>query len=126
LLRHVSIATANTLTVPGYEFGNNLLDGADFTKLNRPAFPKSRVEKELDAELVREFIDRGILLPSESPHATINILVGKERTADGSAGRMRVTSNFRALNAATENFAYPTEGVQNIVCCILLVSYDVT
>jgi hypothetical protein len=87
----------------------------DLPKLNRPAFPKSRVEKELEAERVRELIDGGILEPSESPHATNNILVGKKRNADGSAGGMRVTSDFRALNAVTENLAYPTEDVKNIV-----------
>jgi hypothetical protein len=101
--------------VPGFEFGLDHVDGVDLPKLNRPAFPKSRVEKELEAERVRELIDRGILEPSESPHATNNILVGKKRNADGSAGGMRVTSDFRALNAVTENLAYPTEDVKNIV-----------
>jgi hypothetical protein len=28
---------------------------------------------------------------------------------------MRVTSDFQALNAVTENLAYPTEDVKNIV-----------
>jgi hypothetical protein len=78
-----------------------LVEGADLTKLNRPAFPKSRVEKELEAERVRELIDRGILVPSESSHATNNILLGKKRNADCSAGWMRVASDFRELNAVT-------------------------
>jgi hypothetical protein len=51
-------------------------------------------------------------VPSES---TNNILLGKERNADGSAGGMRVNSDFRALNAATENLAHPTEDVKTIV-----------
>jgi hypothetical protein len=101
--------------VPGFEFGLDLVDGVDLPKLNRPAFLKSRVEKKLEAECIRELIDRGILVPPESPQATNNILVGKKRNADGSAGGMRVTSDFQALNAVTENLAYPTEDVKNIV-----------
>jgi hypothetical protein len=54
------------------------------------------------------------LVPSESSYATNNILVGKKRNAYGSAGGMRVTSNFRALNAVTENLSYPTEDVKTI------------
>jgi Reverse transcriptase (RNA-dependent DNA polymerase) len=54
-------------------------------------------------------------VPSESPYATNNILVGNKRSADGSAGGMRVTSDFRALNAVTENLAYPTEDEKTIV-----------
>jgi hypothetical protein len=68
------------------EFGLDLMDGADLTKLNRPTFPKSILEKELEAERVRELIDRGLLVRSESPHATNNILVGKKRNADGVLG----------------------------------------
>jgi hypothetical protein len=44
-----------------------------------------------------------------------NILVGKKRNADGSTGGMRVTSDYRVLNAVTENLAYPTEDVKTIV-----------
>jgi hypothetical protein len=55
----------------------DVVEMADLTKLNRPAFPKSREEMELEAERVRELIDRGIFVPSESPYATNNILVGK-------------------------------------------------
>jgi hypothetical protein len=40
---------------------------------------------------------------------------GGKRNADGSAGGMRVTSDFPALNAVTENLAYPTEDVKTIV-----------
>jgi hypothetical protein len=101
--------------VPGFEFGLDVVEGADLIKLNRPAFPKSHVEKELEAERVRELIDRGIWVPSESPYATNNILVGKKRNLDGSAGGMRVTSDFHALNAVTEYLAYPTEDVKAIV-----------
>jgi hypothetical protein len=101
--------------VPGFNFGLDVVEGADLTKLNRPAFPKSRVEKELEAERVRELIDQGILVPSESPYATNNILVGNKRNADDSAGGMRVTSDFRALNAVTENLAHPTEDLKTIV-----------
>jgi hypothetical protein len=49
--------------VPGFEFGLDLVDGADLSKLNRPAFPKSREEKELEVKRVRELIDRDILVP---------------------------------------------------------------
>jgi hypothetical protein len=70
---------------------------------------------DLEAEHARELIDRGILAPSESPYATNNILVGKMRNADGSAKGMQETSDFRALNAVTENLAYPTEDVEAIV-----------
>jgi hypothetical protein len=101
--------------VPGFNFGLDVVEGADLTKLNRPAFPKSSVEKELEAERVRELIDQGILVPSESPYATNNILVGNKRNADDSAGGMRVTSDFRALNAVTENLAHPTEDLKTIV-----------
>jgi hypothetical protein len=93
----------------------DLVDGANLTKLNRPAFPKSREEKELEAERVRELIDRGILVPSKSPHPTKYILAGKKRNVNGSAGGMRVTSDFRALNAVTENIAYLTKDVKTIV-----------
>jgi hypothetical protein len=116
LLRYRDLLSTNTSTVPGFEFGLDVVKGADLTKLNRPAFPKFREEKELEAERVRELIDRGILVPSESPCATNNILVGKKRNADGSAGGMRVMSDFRALNAVTENLAYLTENVKTIVC----------
>jgi hypothetical protein len=44
--------------VPGFEFGLDIVEGADLTKLNRPEFPKSRVEKELEAKRVRELINR--------------------------------------------------------------------
>jgi hypothetical protein len=115
LLRYQDLSSAKTSTVPGFEFGLDAVEGADLTKLNRPAFPKSGVEKKLEAEHVRELIDRGILVPSESPYATNNILVGKKRNADGSAGGMRLTSDFRALNAVTENLAYPMEDVKTIV-----------
>jgi Reverse transcriptase (RNA-dependent DNA polymerase) len=116
LLPHYrDLFSAKTSTVPSFEFGSDIVEGADLTKLNRPAFPKSRVEKELEAERVREFIDRGILVPSESLYATNNILLGKKRNSDGSAGGMRVTSDFRALNAVTENLAYPTKDVKTIV-----------
>jgi hypothetical protein len=115
LQRYRDLFSAKISTVPGFEFGLDVVEGADLTKLSRPAFPKSRVEKELKAERVRELIDRGVLVPSESPYATNNILVGKKWNADGSAGGMRVTSDFRALNAVTENLAYPTEDVKTIV-----------
>jgi hypothetical protein len=71
--------------------------------------------KEKEAERVRELIDWGILVKSESPYATNNILVGKKRNAYGSAEGMRVTSYFRALNAVTDYLAYPMEDVKNIV-----------
>jgi hypothetical protein len=64
--------------VPGFEFGLNVVEGADLNKLNRSVFPESRVEKELVAERVRELINRGILVPSESPHATNKISGGEE------------------------------------------------
>jgi hypothetical protein len=64
LLRYRDLFSAKTSTVLGFEFGLDIVDGADLSKLNRPAFPKSRVEKELEAERVRELIDRGILVPS--------------------------------------------------------------
>jgi hypothetical protein len=73
------------------------------------------VEKELEAERVRELIYRGILVPSESPYATNNILVGVKRNADGSFGGMRVTSDFRVIHAVTENLAYSTKDVKTIV-----------
>jgi hypothetical protein len=76
LLRYRDLFSAKTSTVPGFEFGLDVVEGADLTKLNRPAFPKSRVKKELEAERVRELIDRGLLVPSGSPYATINILMG--------------------------------------------------
>jgi hypothetical protein len=63
-----------------------LWTGRTITKLNRPTFPKSSLEKELEVERVRELIDRGLLARSESPHATSNILVGKKRNADGVLG----------------------------------------
>jgi Reverse transcriptase (RNA-dependent DNA polymerase) len=115
LVRYRDLLSAKTSTVPGFEFGLDVVEGADLTKLNRPAFQNFLVEKELEAERVRELIYRGILVPSESPYATNNILVGKKRNADGSAGGMRVTSDFRALNVVTENLAYPTEDVKTIV-----------
>jgi hypothetical protein len=62
--------------VPGFEFRLDVVKEADLTKLNRPAFTKSRAEKELDAGRARELIDRCTLVPSESPYATNNILVG--------------------------------------------------
>jgi hypothetical protein len=60
LLRYRDLVSAKTSTVPGFEFGLDVVEGAYLTKLNRPAFPKSRVEKKLEAERVRELIDRGI------------------------------------------------------------------
>jgi hypothetical protein len=52
------------------------VEGADLTKLNRPSFRKSRLNKELEAKRVRKLIDRGILMPLEAPYATNNILLG--------------------------------------------------
>jgi hypothetical protein len=51
-------------------------------------------------------------VPSEWPFATNKILVGKKLNADGRSGRMRVKSDFRALNFVTENLAYPREDVK--------------
>jgi hypothetical protein len=45
---------------------------------------------------------------------TISWWGGNEK-ADGSAGEMRVTSDFHALNAVTKNLAHPTEDVKTIV-----------
>jgi hypothetical protein len=59
LLRYRDLFSAKTSTVPGFEFGLDVEEGADLTKLNRPAFSKSRVEKELEAERARDLIDRG-------------------------------------------------------------------
>jgi hypothetical protein len=115
LLRYRDLFSAKTSTVPGFELGLAVVEGADLTKLNRPAFPKSRVEKKLEAERVRELIDRSILVQSESSYTTNNILVGRKRNADGSARGMRVTSDFRGLNAVTENLSYLTEDVKTIV-----------
>jgi hypothetical protein len=39
-----------TSTVPGFEFELDVVEGEDLTKLNLPPFPKSRVEKELEAD----------------------------------------------------------------------------
>jgi hypothetical protein len=103
-----------TSTVPGYEFGLDLKKGADLSILNRPSFANSRVAKEMETERVRELVDWGILVPSTSSFATNNILVGKKTNADGSAGGMLVTSDFRALNSLTENVAYPTADVKRI------------
>jgi hypothetical protein len=64
LLRYRDLFSAKTSTVPGFEFGLDVVEGADLTKLNRPAFPKSRVKKELKVERVRELIDRGSLVCS--------------------------------------------------------------
>jgi hypothetical protein len=46
--------------VPGFEFVLDFVKGADLTKLNRPAFSKSLVEKDVEAERVRDLIDRGL------------------------------------------------------------------
>jgi hypothetical protein len=43
LLCYRDLFLAKTSTVPGYEFGLDIVEGADLTKLNLPAFPKSRV-----------------------------------------------------------------------------------
>jgi hypothetical protein len=59
LLRYRDLFSAKTSTVPGFEFGLDVEEGADLTKLNRPAFSKSRVEKKLEAERARDLIDRG-------------------------------------------------------------------
>jgi hypothetical protein len=53
LLRYRDLFSAKKSTVPGFEFGLDVVEGTDLTKLNRPEFPKSRVEKELEAERVR-------------------------------------------------------------------------
>jgi hypothetical protein len=49
LLRYRDLFSAKTSTVPGFEFRLDVVEGADLSKLNRPAFPKARVEKELEA-----------------------------------------------------------------------------
>jgi hypothetical protein len=51
---------AKTSTEPGFEFGLDVVEGAELTKLNRPAFPTTRVEKDLKAESVRDLVDRDI------------------------------------------------------------------
>jgi hypothetical protein len=58
LLRYRDFFAAKTSTVPDFEFGLDVVEGANLTKVNRPAFPKSRVEIKLEAERVRELIDR--------------------------------------------------------------------
>ena len=101
--------------MPGYEFSLELLPDADLARLDRPSFPKSRVERELEADKVRELVERGILVPSTALRATNNIMVPKKMNADGSIGGMRVTSDFRALNSLTQDISYPTEDVKRIV-----------
>jgi hypothetical protein len=115
LIQCCDVFSSTRSTVPGYEFGLDLKEGADLSILNRPSFAKSRVEKEMEAERIRELVERGILVPSTSAFATNSILVGKKTNADGSAGVMRATSDFRAVNSLTENIAYPTEDVKAII-----------
>jgi hypothetical protein len=115
LIQCCDVFSSTSSTVPGYEFGLDLKEGADLSILNRPSFAKSRVEKEMEAERIRELVERGILVPSTSAFATNSILVGKKTNADGSAGVMRATSDFRAVNSLTENIAYPTEDVKAII-----------
>jgi hypothetical protein len=56
MLGYRDLCSAKTSTVPGFELGLDHVDEADCTKFNRPAFPKSRVEKKLEEKRVRELI----------------------------------------------------------------------
>lgn len=115
LLEYADLFSEQTATIPGFEFGLDLTEDADLTKLNRPSFPKSRTERELEAQKVRDLVNRGILVPSSGSFATNNVMVPKKTNADGSAGGMRVTSDFRVLNSMTKDISYPTEDVKRIV-----------
>ena len=104
LLEYQDLFLERTSTVPGYEFSLELLPDADLARLDRPSFRKSRVERELEAEKVRELVGRGILVPSTALRETNNIMVPKKMNA-GSIGGMRVTSDFRALSSLTQDIS---------------------
>jgi hypothetical protein len=101
--------------VPGGEFRILLKPNADLSKLNRPAFRKSPVERAIEDAEMQKLLDRGILEPSFSPCGISNVLVPKKHLPDGTPGGLRVTADLRAVNSVTCVDAFPTEDIGQIV-----------
>jgi hypothetical protein len=115
LLEYVDVFNAETGTVPGWEFKIEIEEGADLSKLNRPAPRKSPMEKDIERSEMRKLLARAIVEPSQSPFGTANFFVPKKPLQDGKPGGLRVTADMRAVNYVTIGDAFPTEGIQVIV-----------
>jgi hypothetical protein len=97
------------------DFRIKLTPGAEVSRLNRPAFRKSRKERAVEGEEMRLFLERGIIEPSDFPCVTNNVIGPKKALPDGSPGGIRVTADMRAVNSMTVGEAFPTEDIRMIL-----------
>ena len=72
-----------------------------------PLRRRSPREEEMEREAMWKLLNIGVLEQAVSPWAANNVFVRKKD------GRIRVISDFRALNAATVTDTYPMEDVRN-------------
>jgi hypothetical protein len=101
--------------IKGPDFSIKLQGGADVSRLNRVAFHKSPLEKEVEEVEMRKLLERGIVEPSLSPCCTSNVMVPKKKLPDGTSGGLRVTADMRAGNSVTVGDAFPTEDIGMIL-----------
>jgi hypothetical protein len=105
------VVRPTTSIVRGPDFSIKLQDCADIPRLNRVAFWKSPLEKNVEEVEMKKMMERGIIKPSVSPCGTSNIMVPKNTLPDGTPGGLRVTADVRAVNAVTVGDACPTEDI---------------
>jgi hypothetical protein len=111
LLDNWEVFRPTTEIVKGTDFSIKLQEGAEVSRLNRVAFRKSPLEKEVEVVEMRKLLERGILEPSISPCGTSNVLVPKKAQPEGKPGGLRVITDMRAVNAVTVGDAFPTENI---------------
>jgi hypothetical protein len=109
LLDNWEVFRPTTEIVKGPDFSIKLQEGADVSRLNRVAFRKIPLEKEVEEVEMRRLQERGIVEPSLSPCGTSNVMVPKKKLPDGTSGGLRVTADMRAVNSVTVGDAFPTE-----------------
>jgi hypothetical protein len=104
-----------TAIVKGPDFSIKVQEGADVSRLNRAAFRKSPLEKEVEEAEMRKLLERGIVEPSLSPCGTPSVMVPKKKFPDGTSGGLRVTADMRAGDLVTVGDAFPTEDIGMIL-----------
>lgn len=69
--------------MPGYKLKISLKKEVYLGNLKTRTFAKYTLDKEQEADQVREMIERGIMVPSTSPYDNNELLVQKKRKTDG-------------------------------------------
>jgi hypothetical protein len=89
LTEYVDVFSAETGTIPGWEFKVEIEEGANLSKLKRPAPRKFPMEQDVERPDMRKILARAIVEPSQSPFGTANVFVPKKPSHDGTPGGLR-------------------------------------